>query len=226
MAKPESTHEQMLDQVRQEIAVLEDQLALLRAVEQYHSQKARGKVVVTLAPLRIGISAIPPTVSMTPSGKRFAALNQTDAAAEVLREAGRPLSTAEIAEALVQGGVRAKSPARLKASLFPAMQRKPSVFRKAGPGRWALTHGDSNGTVASEAPKVQRTRPAKTTSQPTFRQQVMAAVKEQWLGLDQLIANTGLSKRQIWGVLTAPSLQDHFERRERNDGMVEYRLKT
>jgi hypothetical protein len=211
MAKTESTHQQMLDQVRQEIQALESQLAVLRAVEQYHAHKASGDA----EPAVVRLTVSPVTIGGAP---RFTNMNQTDAAVEVLREAGRPLSTADIAKALVQGGVRAKAPDRLKASLFPAMQRKPAVFRKAGPGLWALADGGRNGTM--EASGV-----AEAGARLSIRRQVFA-VATQYLSLDQLADRIGRSKKQVSGVLFAPDIKDRFEHKIRGDGTVEYRLRN
>lgn len=68
----------------------------------------------------------------------YASLKQVDAAAEVLRSAGRPMRTPDIAAALIAGGFPMTDIKRLKVSLFTSMMRKPTVFEKVGSGMWTL----------------------------------------------------------------------------------------
>ena len=110
----------------QEIADLEQRLNELRSVAEFFRVRSEG-----FDPAQGCEEATQPT-------GRFADLSQSQAAKILLRDAGQPLPTAEIAERLVAGGYPARDIDRLKASLFTTMQRQEHTFVKAGKGLWRL----------------------------------------------------------------------------------------
>lgn len=69
-------------------------------------------------------------------------LTSHDAAAIVLRKAGREMRTAEIVQALRNAGYGARV-ANLQSAVFTALSRKEHLFVKTGPGVWALRKSES-----------------------------------------------------------------------------------
>ena len=107
----------------------------LKAVAEYHRKKAG---------LAIGLpvdihNPEPTTAGNRPRNtKRFSSSKQIDAAEAVLREAGRPLKTAEIAERMQREGFPMQSAKKLRNAIFTGMTRKPAVFKKLESGTWSL----------------------------------------------------------------------------------------
>jgi len=129
-------HARFYEEIKADIAELEQKLDELRAVANYHAIKSRishpaGAVSAaeSMAATRPGSQSV---------SNRYAGMRQIQAAEALLLEAREPLRTAEIAKRLIAGGFPAKDPARLKTSLFTSMTRKHATFRKAGPGLWTL----------------------------------------------------------------------------------------
>ena len=135
-------HVRFYEEVKADIAELEQKLKELRAVANYHAIKAR------ISRPEEGAGATHSMVgtrsgSQRPSN-RYAGMRQIQAAKALLLVAGEPLRTAEIARRLIAGGFPAKDPAKLKTSLFTSMTRKQETFRKAGPGLWTLVSESSD----------------------------------------------------------------------------------
>src|SRR5688500_12162752 len=101
-------HSDVLQEVRLDIAELEKQLAGLRAVEAYHAAKCG-------APAKHG-----PKPEHTHNGqtKRFKGMGQREAATIVMREAGKPMRTGDIARAMLANGFEYADVAKLSNSLF------------------------------------------------------------------------------------------------------------
>lgn len=104
----------------------------LRAVAEYHKSKAGEAVNSVSHVVTKGIDE----VRVLASG-RFSGVKQIDAAEAVLRERGRPMKTAEIAEAMLLGGYEA-DPKKLRNALFTGLGRKPKTFIKLDAGTWGL----------------------------------------------------------------------------------------
>lgn len=104
----------------------------LKAVAEYHKAKAGITGSDDDQPSR-------PSRQTTEIGSdRFRDSRQIDAAETVLREAGKPMKTAEIADAMLRGGFPSDSNKKLRNAIFTGMTRKPGVFHKLESGTWAL----------------------------------------------------------------------------------------
>jgi HB1, ASXL, restriction endonuclease HTH domain len=137
-----SVHEEMLREIREDIARIKAQLETLLAVEAYHAGKA-GKSRASQAEHHYlennGQSLDTERANKGKSHGRLAGLGQREAAIEVMREAGRPMRCGDIARSMVSGGyVYKQGTAKLANTLFTSLRRGPGMFAKTGKGLWAL----------------------------------------------------------------------------------------
>jgi len=65
-------------------------------------------------------------------------------------------------------------------------------------------------------------QPALTGNGPSIRERVLEQIREQSRSVRDIEATTGLTKRQVRGVISAPDLKDRIERTSHN-GTVHYR---
>ncbi len=133
----QSLHTQALAEIRRDIADLESQLELLRAVERYHAAKAG---VLPTAPVGNG---------QHDNGKpaeagEFAGMTMRDAAVIILRRAGRKVPTGWIAKELLAGGYQSKNPDGARNALYAMMKRETGLFLNTGDGVWQLCESVSN----------------------------------------------------------------------------------
>jgi len=104
----------------------------LKAVAEYHKLKAG--LVITATP----VSTNGRTGLARPPSNRFRGVKQIDAAEAVLREAGAPLKTAQIADAMLKHGFDGGNSKKLRNAIFTGMTRKPAVFQKLESGTWTI----------------------------------------------------------------------------------------
>lgn len=138
-------HALALKELTSEIQRLEKELAEARAVQSYHAARAVNVDAVYDKPkpateVVTGTSVANPVATGGTGAtlSQLATLTQYEAAAAVLRNAGTPLKTGQIAEAMISGGFPQKDRKKLTISLFTSLMRKPEVFTKAGSGLWKL----------------------------------------------------------------------------------------
>jgi hypothetical protein len=119
-------HVQFLRELDKEIAEKEEEIAELRRVREYHSQK--------VSPL--GEHQLPPFKPVD----SLENMTQLSAAEYVLRHEGRALHTTEIVECMKMGGYQFRSddPATARNSVYSVMFRHKDKFRLIGRGRWTL----------------------------------------------------------------------------------------
>jgi hypothetical protein len=128
----------LLADVQQEIATLEARLSELRTVERWlasKSAKAAAAVVENGVPVR----SEPHAAAVKESPYRRLTVRQ--AALDVLRKAGKPLKTRSITEALLAGGYQTTNVDTMNTTVFSTLDREADLFKKVGPGLWALVDG-------------------------------------------------------------------------------------
>lgn len=126
----------LLDVVQQDIARLEIELARVRDLAAYLSNKLAENEAATASPADVAAE------TSSSAAAHFSRLKQVDAAEIVLREHG-PMRTMAIVDELLRrgypvGGEAAKKKKRLANSLFSAMRKLPQRFVKCGKGMWNL----------------------------------------------------------------------------------------
>ncbi|MGD0897929.1 MAG: HTH domain-containing protein [Thermoguttaceae bacterium] len=125
---------ELLQEVAADLEKLEKDVEGLRALYKFLRKKA-GLVERE----RLG-----PPIANGSEAKPLAGVKQIEAAVMVLREAGQPLKTRDVARGMIEGGFPSNDPARLKTSLFTTMTRRTDMFAKAGPGLWTLAKAGSH----------------------------------------------------------------------------------
>lgn len=114
------------------IRSLREQLAELEVVAAYHKKHAK------IPPRKQTSARLAPASPNGSDGRsRFKKMKQRDAARAVLAEANGPLSTAEIATRMTEGGFEADLPT-LKRLLFSNLQKAKRTVSSVGPGIWTL----------------------------------------------------------------------------------------
>jgi hypothetical protein len=73
-----------------------------------------------------------------------------------------------------------------------------------------LTGSEANGDLARKS-TTNKVKPSQQTG--SIRDRVLAAIAEDWATVETIIEQSGLTKKQIRGVLNAPGLSDQIERR-------------
>jgi hypothetical protein len=125
---------ELLPEVAADLEKLEKDVEGLRALYKFLRKKAglidRERLE---APVANGSEARP-----------LVGMKQIEAAVMVLRQAGQPLKTRDIARRMIDSGFPSDDPARLKTSLFTTMTRRTDMFAKAGPGLWTLAKAGSH----------------------------------------------------------------------------------
>lgn len=116
---------EMLADVQREIAALESQLSELRTVERYLGRHS-------LRGANSGENGKSQAIRVA------ADLNQADAAALIIREAGNPLKTGIIANRMIERGLSDVPAKQLTLSIYSTMSRKPEIFKRVAPGTWDL----------------------------------------------------------------------------------------
>lgn len=71
-------------------------------------------------------------------------------------------------------------------------------------------------------PKLASDRLAQSPNHRSIRERVLEQIREQARSVRDIETATGLTKRQVRGVISAPDLKDRIDRRTQ-DGIVEYR---
>lgn len=124
----------VLRDVQQDIEDTLKRLAELRAVETYLTRRTGN-----------GQSPLPPAVTQKSSlDQRFEGKMKFEACEIVLRRAGKPMKTSEIAQFLhASGYARDMKLNALANALFTAMKRKPETFSKPAPGTWGLVESQT-----------------------------------------------------------------------------------
>jgi hypothetical protein len=132
--KPDA-HAEFYREAVEEMRQLKERYREIRAVASYHKRKAGlGEIkIVFRSP---GSTSAPLPIS--PEATRFRAFKQIDAAETVLREAGHPMKTSDIVDAMIGQGFLASDPKKLRNAVFTGMTRKPSVFEKSEAGTWQI----------------------------------------------------------------------------------------
>lgn len=121
--------QELLHEVRQDVAEAERGLEELRRVERYLLSKAEGQPTLFDNVHQQDQRSIGDLCGKT----------QVDAAEAVLRAAHGPLNTGAIVEAMVARGYQEKGDRKqLENSVFSVMRRRPERFRKVAKGTWAL----------------------------------------------------------------------------------------
>ena len=123
--------------LRRQIAALQDKLKDIEVAERVLAMKV-GRRPKKKAPPEARQGAYIPSLN----GSKFDGLTKHDAIAVVLREAGKPLKTADIDERLVAGGFAPHlSDTNRVAGIYLALMRKSkdkTLFKKVGRGLWDL----------------------------------------------------------------------------------------
>lgn len=154
-----NAHREILAEVEHDIAVLTDKLRQLQAVASYHASKLgvdnghAPETPINRLTAREAVHVYSDVSRMfsegTAASTRFKNANQREAAALILKEAGRPLRAGDIARTLIKGGYpKPTKLGKLTNSLFTSMTRDERRFKKVGVGMWAYV-GDKD---AAEEP--------------------------------------------------------------------------
>jgi len=121
--------------IRQMLSEVESDIARLQSVADYLREKiaaANGRVVPR------GKSSAA-TSAGSSSSTSLAGFKQVDAAEIVLKEAGKPMPTADIARAMIDRGFEGGDFAKLRKNLYVALWRSSGGrFKSAGAGIWRL----------------------------------------------------------------------------------------
>ncbi len=131
-------HAEFYKELQAEIADLEQKLKELRLLAEYHGKKAgiRGNSSPRKRTKKKAAARRP--------HRSTGGITQAKAAESILREAGKPLRAAEIAQRVINSGFEGSDLKKLKISLFTTMTRQKHVFEKAGPGLWTLASPPSD----------------------------------------------------------------------------------
>ena len=147
----------LLEDVKSDIARLEEELNGLRLVAAYLSRSSGVEAASADAPSTGKSSFVHQT---TGRGHRFTEqTTQVEAAEVVLRDAGkgRPMSAMDIATTIAQRGYPREADRTFATSLFSTMSRRTDTFAKAGPGLWTLkafVSNDEGGGKEEEAQEI------------------------------------------------------------------------
>gem|GEM_PF-4893674 len=135
-------HAAALEQINVEIQRLESELAIAKAVANYHAARVAKTESADTKRERISKAVGNVQIREATAGSEtpYAAMTQYEAAATVLRNAGKPLKTGEIADEMISGGFPQTDRKKLSISLFTSLLRKKDVFEKAGSGLWKLAN--------------------------------------------------------------------------------------
>lgn len=132
----------VLQTVKKDIAELEAKLAQVKAFAVYLESQPEPSPTM---PPKASEAKLPNKTLTSQVGppESLASKKQFEAAAIVLRDAGRSMRTAEIAEAMLTRGFKHPNPRKLKISLFTILDKKKDMFAKAEKGFWILRDSDA-----------------------------------------------------------------------------------
>jgi hypothetical protein len=102
------------------------------------------------------------------------------------------------------------------------------VLERFYPGaRLIVPDQGSNGRSSLPESRVHSRPLPRQVAPGSNRGMVSTVLAEGWTSIAEIAATTKLSKKQIYGVLTAPDFKDQIERRDLGEGPEkEYRLKS
>ena len=134
---------ELLEKINLDIQRLEIELAEAKAAASYISRtmnRSPRKQAPKKSSKKPAKSSMPLSADSTQVdlSKPLSELTQYEAAATVLKNAGKSLKTGEIADAMIAGGFPQTDRKKLSISLFTSMTRKSEIFKKAGSGSWKL----------------------------------------------------------------------------------------
>lgn len=115
----------LLAEVKRDIADASLRLDQLRGLEEYLSGK--------LGPDEAETALAAPIKNLD-----FAFCTQKEAAHALLDHMGRPMTTIELAEKMVECGYPHPNSRTLRTSLYAVMVKNPNVFIRIAPGTWDL----------------------------------------------------------------------------------------
>jgi hypothetical protein len=119
----------LLAKVRQDKEKVRAELARLDTVEQWLVANTTGhSIEVTLSP----------TDNITVAKPANGKVRMVDVAAEVIRKAGRSLTTREVADAVLAAGYETKNPDGFRNAVFSGLSRSADLFEKDEAGLWRL----------------------------------------------------------------------------------------
>lgn len=135
-----SLHAAAVEELEAEIAKKTAEIAELRRVRDWHATRLRSALPAPHRYSPLG-TRIPETVVNGTATNQYSDMTQRDAAVAVLKAAGKPLSTSDIANAMIAGGC-GHDGNTIRNSVYAALHRDPETFVRKGEGRyglWALT---------------------------------------------------------------------------------------
>lgn len=129
-----TVHRQALAEVESELVPLLEKIRALNAVADYH----RAKITATNGThADSGEDDEKPAQQAPPAGGNGEPRKQIDYIVDVLKQAGRPLKTAQIVDGMFQRGFKCPDVDKLKRSIFTTLIRSPKI-EKVGTGMWGL----------------------------------------------------------------------------------------